>query len=243
MRRIDFQDPSHDVDTFKAPQNTVIKFLCIFKILIFNIQIYLLILSTTHMSFELLLDPHTNSVVLRKTRKCSECRKRFVEKNNFYIGQTKRCKQCFDLLWMRKNDKRALLPLQYKIKYKVQRANARSRFRQSDGPELTVEEATKAWTGSCFNCSETLTFEWHPRKRNPNHAVIDRFDTSQNKSYGNGNFKWMCWACNDEKGAWDLVEQKNKEIERLQELLKQKQKRYIPYSSVLIQPNKISKHM
>ena len=188
------------------------------------------------MPFELVLDPHTSSVIVRKARKCRTCKRYLVEDPNFYPGETSKCKKCYDRLWMKKNDRRALLPLELKIRFKVQRANARSRFRQSTGPELTTKEAIDAWTGFCFHCSEQLTFDWHPRKHNPNHAVIDRFDTSQNRSYGNGNFKWMCWACNDEKGPWDLVEQQNIKIKKLRSMLRAHRKKNASkmYSSILI---------
>ena len=86
------------------------------------------------------------------------------------------------------------------IERAVYRANNRSRYRRSSGPDLTVDEARRLWTGTCANCDTALTFEFH-RGANRNHGIIDRKETGNNAGYS-GNMQWLCKTCNAEKGLW-----------------------------------------
>ena len=187
------------------------------------------------METHLFINPHTLEVTEERVRKCKGCLGLKPE-DEFYRGVrenlTARCKLCYDQYYMRKNDKHAMLPLEQKIREAVWRAHTRSRYRKSVGKPLTVKEALSKWTGHCANCSTELTFEWLPRKRNENKAIIDRIRTKKNRTYAH-NMQWMCNLCNEEKGAFDLVEQKQHEIDELRAQLRSKQ-RGIPYASILI---------
>jgi len=190
----------------------------------------------------IVIDVHTQAVEVYKSRKCKICNEIKRLETEFYRGgavnaRVDRCKPCYDAYWMGKQDADTKTTLEVQVGRKVGKANARSRYRKAVGPDLAVDKALTAWTGKCNHCEVELTFDWRPRHRNINHAVIDRLDTSMNRSYA-GNFQWCCWSCNNEKSGWDLMDQKNKEIEALeQEIRHLKRKRKnpgIPYESVLI---------
>ena len=192
--------------------------------------------------FMIVIDAHTQAVEVYRCKTCKTCKDIKRLETDFYRGgavnkRVDRCKPCYDAYWMHRNDVNAKTSLEVRVGRKVGRANARSRYRKAAGVDLTVEEALAAWTGACNHCHTGLTFDWQPRCQNINHAVIDRVDTSSNASYSK-NFQWMCWSCNNEKSGWDLVDQKNKEIEKLEQeihRLKRKRKRkQTPYESALI---------
>jgi hypothetical protein len=188
----------------------------------------------------LFIDPSTLNVTEEVCKRCIGCRK-LLPSYDFYPGVksqlTSRCRTCYDGFYMQKNDQHAKVPLEVLINKAVYRANRRSRFRRSVGPDLTVDEALRKWTGCCANCNAELTFDWIPRQNNENKAIIDRLNTSQNRSYGCDNFEWKCNLCNMEKSPYDLVNQKQQEIEELKSLLDKERRRKsegIPYSSILI---------
>lgn len=158
---------------------------------------------------------HTQSVQLHPSKKCKEC-DAWKPTDRFY-DRCMRCKKCYDAFWMRKNDRRALQPLEISVRHAVARANRRSRYRRSVGGDLSVESALSLWVacrGKCCNCQTPMTFRWAPRFTIRNSAILDRVDTSTNRSYA-GNCQWLCNDCNTEKGGWDLAAQKDAEIKRL----------------------------
>ena len=187
-------------------------------------------------NLHLFVNPHTLEVTEEKCKKCSEC-KRLRPYSAFHRavrGQvTPKCKSCYKDYHRLKNEKRRKLPLREKINICVGRANKRSRYRRSNGPDLTTQDAMDAWTGRCANCSHELTFDWWPRRANENLAIIDRVETGDNRSYHN-NFVWLCNLCNTEKGGFDLCEQKEKEIEELRRRLAARERASVPYESILI---------
>ena len=135
-------------------------------------------------------------------------------------------------------DARALEPIEMEFPRAVRRATQRSRNRLSTGPELTVEDVATLWKncgGKCTHCGVALTFRWMPRHVIQNLAIIDRVDTSNNRSYGN-NAQFMCYVCNNEKGPFDLADQLESTIKRLKRKirkLKRNKRRGILYSDVL----------
>ena len=159
-----------------------------------------------------------------------------------YYPNAKRCKPCYDKYWMQRNDFSAKTTLEIHLEKARRRANQRSRYRKSTGGDILWEEVHQMWiacNGRCTHCNTLLTFSWHPRKFNSDYAVLDRIDTSENKSY-KSNSAFLCWSCNDHKGAWDLVSQQDQIIQRLRTKLsklkkRQKRKRGISYASILIQ--------
>lgn len=176
-------------------------------------------------------------VTCKKSRMCRRC-SRWKPTHTMIKNE---CRVCYDRRWMEKNDQRALEPLEISISRAVTRANRRSRYRRSVGADLTVKEAAKVWNvqaGMCANCKIAMTFRWHPRHRVRNSAILDRVDTSQNRSYA-GNFQWMCADCNTEKGGFDLSAQKDAYIQRLRRRIRkmkrqQKHRRCIHYNDVLM---------
>ena len=187
------------------------------------------------METHLFINPHTLEVTEERCAKCKDCKK-IQPEDKFYRGVrsklTARCKVCYDNYYMRKNDRHAMLPIERKVRSAVWRAHTRSRYRKSTGEPLTVKEALSKWTGRCANCSTALTFEWLPRRKNKNKAIIDRIETKNNKTYA-GNMQWMCNLCNTEKGAFDLLDQKQHEIDELRAKLKRKSEG-VSYASILI---------
>ncbi len=193
--------------------------------------------ATANMDEDILyIDKNTWAVELKRARKCMDCVKWLPVAR--YYERARRCKLCYDRFWMRRADKRAQEPIEMEITRAVQRANRRCRFRLSTGPELLVEEVMGLWEnckGKCCRCKTPLTFRWMPRHVPRNLAIIDRINTSENRSYS-GNCQFLCADCNEEKGAWDLVEQQDRVINRLRKKLKKKKKkRAIMYESILIQ--------
>ena len=146
---------------------------------------------------------------------CRECGKTL----RGTYARCKRCRACEDAHWVRRASERSL---EEHIAAKCKSANARSRYKNSTGPPITTDELIDMWeknNGKCANCRRPLTHYWHPRKTNEDCAVVDRVDTTENKSYGfirdDGtlNAQWMCHACNTEKSGWDIVDQCRAETE------------------------------
>lgn len=188
------------------------------------------------MESHLFINPHTLEVTEERCRRCAACRKLMVAER-FYPGVrgnvSAKCQKCYDAHYMKKQDEDAKLPLEIMIERAVKRAHRRSRLRRSVGEKLTVKEAVEKWTGRCANCETELTFAWLPRSANDDKAVIDRVETHSNRSYGGGNFQWLCNCCNTEKGGFDLATQKQKEIDDLRRQLERRSEP-VPYASILI---------
>ena len=188
-----------------------------------------------------MVSPHTLEVSVVVHKKCTTCRR--VLPLSQYQELTggrhhRRCRRCHDRLWMAKQDKMSARTLEEHIHASVGRANRRSRSRRSHGEDITDEEALLLWAsceGRCVNCRTELNWDFKPRVYNPNKAVLDRVETSQNQSYA-GNARWMCTVCNEEKGGWDLAHQLQTEIDMLRAKLRRKRKRSNPmdYASILI---------
>jgi len=169
------------------------------------------------MELVLYIDPHTLAVKEVLERKCTACH-RHLPDEAFYVAPrgkyTKLCRRCYNNRWMSKHDR--ITPEQHIVEA-VCRANRRSRMKRSVGEPITEQEATQLWEacqGKCTNCSTPLVWDYHPRTRNENRAVLDRVETAQNHSY-HENAQWMCTVCNEEKGGWDLAVQLQHEIETL----------------------------
>lgn len=189
------------------------------------------------MEWILYLNPHTQGVEYLESKQCKACND--WKPLGKYYSNARRCRPCYDTYWMKRNDCAAKTPLEIQLGRAVQRANQRSRYRKSTGGDVSIEEVHRLWAvckGNCTHCGTPLNFRWHPRQKNTDYAVLDRVDTSQNKSY-RGNSVFLCWSCNDHKGAWDLVAQQDKTIRRLRNKLnkQKKRKREIRYESILIQ--------
>jgi len=191
------------------------------------------------MQWILHLNPQTLEIKNRLSSKCITCKEWLpieVFYNTVRDNITTKCCRCYDRDWMIKNDAIKHQPIKVFIEKAVHRANRRSRYRRSIGADITVEEAILLWKkqhGTCSHCNCKLTFEWYPRKENKNTAILDRIDTSRNKSYkDNASFK--CNWCNTEKGAWDLLYQKNEEIRRLRKKIKKQKQKGIMYESILM---------
>ena len=152
-------------------------------------------------------------------------------------GRVPRCRPCDERRHMQRNDAQRHWPIADLVGRKVAQANRRERFKRSRGEPLGAEEAERRWSecgGRCENCRVPLTFEWMPRAENADHAVIDRVDTSENRTYA-GNMAWLCTSCNTEKGGWDLLAQRDAEIRRLKKKLRRlRRERTVDYASVLI---------
>ena len=166
------------------------------------------------------------SVCVGQSKQCRDCGA-WKHVGNFYAAGSatvSRCVPCYERYWKTWNDRRKHWPVEESIARKAQAANARSRYRGSVGPPLRADAALALWKqcgGRCARCATPLTFAWTPRALNPNHAEIDRVRTDRNESYGvPGNAQFMCHVCNTEKGAWDLLAQKDAEIARLQSELR-----------------------
>ena len=175
----------------------------------------------------LCVNPHTLEVTEEIHLQCNQCTA-FCRKVNFtelYGGnRSEKCKKCYDRHWMARNDR---MCDKDHIAKAVHRANRRSRVRRSTGPSISCEEAHQLWKncqGKCVNCKVKLTWNFHPRKsQNSNLAVLDRVETSGNRSYS-GNAQWSCTICNEEKGGWDLCAQLNDEMKRLRRRLRNMRK-------------------
>ena len=192
------------------------------------------------------IDPHTLAVREVEERTCTKC-KRCLPDEAFYVAPrgrwTKLCRRCYDRKYMVMQDRRTMAQ---HIVAAVDRANRRSRVKKSVGAPMEEEEALRLWQeceGKCSNCSIVLIWEYNPRTRNKNRAVMDRIDTSVNRSYHN-NAQWLCTVCNEEKGGWDLACQLQHDIERLRRQLKKarskKKRKKNPrhYESILIPAQK-----
>ena len=183
------------------------------------------------------IDAHTHHTTVRELRRCSAC-KRLRRPEKFYTRASK-CQRCYDQYYETRKEQALDVPLQ--IERAVYRANNRSRYRRSSGPDLTVEEARRLWTGTCGNCDTSLTFEFHPRAENRNLAIIDRKETGDNAGYS-GNMQWLCKTCNTEKGPWDLVSQLNRDLARTRKALRRakkkrkKKKMTTMYADILMPP-------
>ena len=168
---------------------------------------------------DLFVDLGDGTVAAAVSKQCRDCGETKAIGVFYEGGHTRasRCIPCYERYWQTWNDKRAHWPLADVVAQKVVQANKRSRYRKSTGPPLAVASAVALWkacSGRCAHCATELTFAWSPRAVNPNHAVLDRIRTGANESYA-GNVQWMCHSCNTEKGAWDLLAQKDAEIARL----------------------------
>ena len=185
----------------------------------------------------LVINPHTLEVHVEIYMKCSACQKKLPERKFRRLRRNireRKCKTCYEKYWMQKEDRRKTLPVESHLRAAVTRANRRSRTRQSIGPDITLDEAKMLWKrckGACENCSTTLNFSFHPRRYNANRAVLDRITTSGNKSYANGNARFLCNVCNEEKGGWDLVHLLQDEIQRLRR--KKRPRPDVMYTSIL----------
>ncbi len=189
--------------------------------------------------YMLFIDLHTQGVVYGKGKKCGKCYK--WKHEHAYYQQSKLCKVCYDRKWMLKNDDAMKWPIEQHLNHVLQRAHRRSRYRKSFGTPISLDEITTLWkkcNGKCSHCYTKLTFNWHPRYHNNNYAVLDRLETSTNKTYAS-NSQFLCHSCNTEKGPWDLVDQQNVIIQKqrdrikvLKSKLKKRKRQY--YSDILI---------
>jgi hypothetical protein len=100
-------------------------------------------------------------------------------------------------------------------------------------PEAEVVALWDRCKGKCEHCAHRLTFKWHPRRPNDDYAVLDRVETARNRSY-HGNARFLCTACNTEKGAFDLVAQQNRTIRRLRKRVRRASKADVMYADILI---------
>ena len=184
----------------------------------------------------LYLNFHTHEVRSVLSRRCTGCHTwKAISK---YYRNAKRCKPCYERYWVQKADERAREPIEMELERTMKRANRRNRYRRSHGPDLCLDEVTRLWEacrGQCAHCGIPLTFRWMPRHQVENLAILDRIDTSENRSY-HGNAQFMCQSCNQEKGGFDLADQLDREIKQLKKRLrrmKRKRRRGILYTDVL----------
>ncbi|MBD52479.1 MAG: hypothetical protein CL450_04195 [Acidimicrobiaceae bacterium] len=186
------------------------------------------------------IDPHTLAVREVQERTCIKC-KRCLPDEAFYVAPrgrcTKLCRRCYDRKFMAAHDRKTF---DQHIAAAVGRANRRSRVKRSKGPPIDQNEALQLWKAcesKCSNCRIELVWEFNPRTRNLERAVLDRIDTSKNKSY-HGNAQWLCTVCNEDKGGWDLAVQMQHEVERLRRRLKRARKKrkktHLYYADILI---------
>ena len=175
------------------------------------------------MEWTFFLDPHTQGVTFALAKACAKCGKYKHAEEGFYANADA-CRLCYDRKWMEWNDEKSLLPVEVHLRRACQRANRRSRHRRSTGGDIAEAEVAALWErcgGACEHCDRRLTFKWHPRRPNDDYAVLDRVDTAANRSY-KGNARFLCTACNTEKGAFDLVAQQNRTIRRLRKRLRRR---------------------
>ena len=191
----------------------------------------------------LFLDPHTQGVLYAEGQKCNTCLQWKQLEHAFY-PLAQECKKCYDRKWMLRNDDKTKWPLKRLLQPVCQRANRRSRFRKSSGNYIDYSEVESLWNqcnGHCTHCQQKLTFNWHPRETNDAYAVLDRVDTTSNRTYAS-NSQFLCYGCNTEKGAWDLVDQltttiqsQKRKIKALKRTVKKmKRSHNISYASILL---------
>jgi len=195
-------------------------------------------------SMQLCIDPHTQGLVYRASKKCEWCDE--WKSEDYFYEQAVTCKLCYDRHWSVKNESKSHWELATHLHKTISKANRRNRYRRSNGPPIEFHEVEQLWRdcdGSCVNCDTKLTFDWHPRKANCDYGVLDRIRTEGNHSY-HKNAQFMCTACNTEKGGFDLVKQQNRritkqkrKIQRLEKQLKRYKKstKDTHYASILIQ--------
>ena len=192
------------------------------------------------MEWTLFLDPHTQGVRYAQAKPCRSCKKTKDVEREFYPNADL-CRLCYDRKWMEWNDNMSLLPLDVHLRRACQRANRRSRHRNSVGEPIAEAEVKALWDrcrGKCEHCNHKLSFKWHPRQPNDDYAVLDRVETARNRSYHN-NARFLCTACNTEKGAFDLVAQQNRTIRRLRKRLRRTSKKPdVMYEDILIPAQK-----
>ena len=199
------------------------------------------VLKKNSMEQALFINPHTLAVTFEECKRCPACKRTKLNREFYPAGRSvtsSKCRPCYDAYWMKKNDENAKLPIEMHLERTTQRANRRSRYRKSNGPPIELAEVTQLWhacDGCCTHCHHALTFKWSPRAPNFDFAILDRVTTAGNKTYSS-NAQFLCHACNTEKGAWDLVDQLQQKIDRLQRRQKKKRRRRqtIEYSSILI---------
>lgn len=147
---------------------------------------------------------------------CPKCGQS-IRANNSYHG-SKQCKTCVDRYWAEWNTYRKnTYSLHDYLKIKLKSARRRSKARHAIGSPLTMQELLDTWHtqgGRCANCSNKMSFEWHPRARPDNHAVVDRIDSSKkhNRTYGSGNARWLCMGCNRERSGFELARNLEEEL-------------------------------
>lgn len=130
------------------------------------------------------------------------------------------CVPCHTQTWVTKSAVAATKPLEFHLRKKVKLARRRERYRKSVGPTITLENVTDAWHRAgerCEHCAQPIQLTaWNPKAPPDDFAVLDRIDGSSNRTYGDGNARFLCWGCNQERTGWEVALDMQKKLEACQ---------------------------